>query len=207
MTRPYVLIVYFSRQGSTAALAEHVARGVVEQGDFDARLRTVAPVSATSERTAPPVPEQGAVYCSKDDLAGCAALALGSPTRFGNMAAPLKHFLDTTADLWMSGALVGRPAGCFTSSASMHGGQESTLLTMMIPLLHHGMLITGVPYTEATLSRTRTGGGPYGASHVDTEAGAGPGRVGGTGGLTADESQVAFALGLRLAEVAARLTI
>lgn len=196
---PYVLVLYYSRQGTTAALAAQVARGVTERGGFEARLRTVPPVSATTERTAPQVPERGAVYCTKDDLEGCAALALGSPTRFGNMAAPLKHFLDNTADLWLSGALVGKPAGVFTSSASQHGGQESTLLTMMVPLLHHGMLIVGVPYTEAALRSTSTGGGPYGPSHV-----AGPGNDP-AGALSTAERAVAVALGHRLAEVAARL--
>jgi len=201
---PYVLVLYYSRQGTTAALAAQVALGVTGHGRFEARLRTVPSVSAATERTAPPVPEQGAVYCTKDDLAGCAALALGSPTRFGNMAAPLKHFLDGTADLWLSGALVGKPAGVFTSSASLHGGQESTLLTMMVPLLHHGMLITGVPYTEPTLRSTTTGGGPYGPSHV-----AGPQRSAEPpdSALSAAESEVGVALGRRLAEIAARLDV
>ena len=211
----YVLVLYFSRRGTTAAIAAQIARGIIDHGAFEARLRTVPPVSATTDRTAPAVPDDGAVYCTKEDLAGCAALALGSPTRFGNMAAPLKHFLDTTADLWMSGALVGRPAGVFTSSASLHGGQESTLLTMMVPLLHHGMLITGIPYTEPGLLSTRSGGSPYGASHFD-------GRVAGpvansaslagissdsdhATGLSAEERSLAAALGRRLADIASRL--
>ena len=203
----YVLVLYFSRRGTTSALAAQVARGIVDHGEFEARLRTVPPVSATTDRTAPVVPDEGAIYCTKDDLAGCAALALGSPTRFGNMAAPLKHFLDGTADLWMSGALVGRPAGLFTSTASMHGGQESTLLTMMVPLLHHGMLITGIPYTEPALLSTRSGGSPYGASHIAdrdslSAGGDGPGD---TPGLSADERSLAVALGRRLADIASRL--
>lgn len=203
----YVLVLYFSRRGTTAALAAQIARGIVDQGEFEARLRTVPTVSATTDRTAPAVPNEGAVYCTKDDLAGCAALALGSPTRFGNMAAPLKHFLDGTADLWMSGALVGRPAGLFTSSASPHGGQESTLLTMMVPLLHHGMLITGIPYTEAALLSTSSGGSPYGASHVAgrTSLSAGSEGPDGASGLSADERSLAVALGRRLADIASRL--
>ena len=203
----YVLVLYFSRRGTTAALAAQVARGIVDHGEFEARLRTVPTVSATTDRTAPVVPDEGAIYCTKDDLAGCAALALGSPTRFGNMAAPLKHFLDGTADLWMSGALVGRPAGLFTSSASMHGGQESTLLTMMVPLLHHGMLITGVPYTEPALLATRSGGSPYGASHIADRASLSAGGDGADDapGLSADERSLAVALGRRLADIASRL--
>jgi NAD(P)H dehydrogenase (quinone) len=203
----YVLVLYFSRRGTTAALAAQVARGIVDHGEFEARLRTVPTVSATTDRTAPVVPDEGAIYCTKDDLAGCAALALGSPTRFGNMAAPLKHFLDGTADLWMSGALVGRPAGLFTSSASMHGGQESKLLTMMVPLLHHGMLITGVPYTEPALLATRSGGSPYGASHVADRASLSAGGDGADDapGLSADERSLAVALGRRLADIASRL--
>ncbi|NIP16582.1 MAG: NAD(P)H:quinone oxidoreductase [Pseudomonadales bacterium] len=194
---PYVLVLYYSRTGGTARLARHVARGVQAQGEFEARIRTVPPVSTTVEQTEPVVPEQGAVYCTKADLAGCSALAIGSPTRFGNMAAPLKHFLDDTVDLWMQHDLVGKPAGVFCSTASQHGGQESTLLSMMIPLLHHGMVIAGVPYSEPALNRTTGGGGPYGPSHVsgaDTQA-----------EPTADERAIATALGARLAELARRL--
>jgi NAD(P)H dehydrogenase (quinone) len=194
----YILILYYSRQGSTAALAEAIALGIADDGRFEPRLRTVPPVATTTERTAPPVPPAGAVYCSKTDLADCAALALGSPTRFGNMAAPLKHFLDGTGDLWLSGALVGKPAAVFTSTGSQHGGQESTLLTMLLPLLHHGMLLVGVPYTVPALNATRHGGTPYGASHV---AG-----VRADANLHADERALARALGRRLAEVTARLT-
>lgn len=191
---PYILVLYYSRSGGTAALAKHVARGIEALGGFEARLRTVPPVAAETEKTLPPVPEEGAVYCSKEDLAGCSGLALGSPTRFGNMAAPLKHFLDGTADLWMQHALVDKPAAVFCASASQHGGQESTLLTMMVPLLHHGMIITGIPYSEKALNETRGGGGPYGASHVS----GGPDE-----GLSSHEVELAEALGQRLARIAA----
>lgn len=193
----YILVLYYSRSGGTANLAKHIARGIEGQGQFQARLRTVPPVSAETEQTLPPVPEEGAIYCSKDDLAGCAGLALGSPTRFGNMAAPLKHFLDGTGDLWMQHTLTGKPAAVFCSSATQHGGQESTLLTMMVPLLHHGMLLTGIPYSEKALNETREGGSPYGASHVSGDSGA---------VLSAHESQLAEALGARLAAVAAKLS-
>ena len=191
----YVLVLYYSRTGGTANLAQHVARGVREAGDIDALVRTVPPVSTTIEQTEPEVPAEGAVFCSKEELAGCAALAVGSPTRFGNMAAPLKYFIDGTADLWMSRALEGKPAGVFTSSNSWHGGQETTLLTMMMPLLHHGMLISGVPYSESALNETVTGGTPYGPSHVGAK---GP-------ELDRHESRVAAALGKRLGELALRL--
>lgn len=193
----YILILYYSRQGSTEALAQQIARGVTKHGQFEARLRTVPPVAAAVDKTLPPVPDQGAVYCTKDDLAHCHGLALGSPTRFGNMAAPLKHFIDGTGDVWMSGRLAGKPAATFTSTASLHGGQESTLLTMMLPLLHHGMLIVGIPYTESALNSTTRGGTPYGASHV----------AGTEGDATLDirERELAVALGHRLADVASRL--
>lgn len=193
---PYILVLYYSRSGGTANLARHIARGVERDGTFEARLRTVPPVAAETEQTLPPVPEDGAVYCTKDDLAGCSGLALGSPTRFGNMAAPLKHFLDGTADLWMQHTLVGRPAAVFCASATQHGGQESTLLTMMVPLLHHGMVITGIPYSEQALNETRDGGSPYGASHVSTD---------GDANLSAHEMQLAEALGSRLASTARAL--
>lgn len=193
----YILVLYYSRTGSVANLAGQVARGV-EAGGLEARLRTVAPVSANHEATAAPVPDSGAPYATLDDLAGCAGLALGSPTRFGNMAAPLKYFLDQSSDLWMSGALIGRPAGVFTASASLHGGQESTLLSMMLPLLHHGMVLAGVPYSEAALTRTTGGGTPYGASHVSGS----DGRVRET---SDDENAIAKALGRRLATLARQL--
>lgn len=195
MSEPYVLVLYYGRSGGTQNLALHVARGVDRVAGMASLVRTVPAVSNETERVAPPVPDAGAVYCSKQELAGCAGLALGSATRFGNMAAPLKYFLDTTADLWMSRALVGKPASVFTSSASLHGGQESTLLSMMIPLLHHGMLIQGIPYAEEALNETRTGGTPYGASHFGAEGAQ----------LSVHEASLAEALGERLARAALKL--
>jgi NAD(P)H dehydrogenase (quinone) len=158
-------VLYYSRHGSVADMARLVARGI-EAAGARARLRSVPPVSTVCEATAPPVPEQGAPYVTHDDLKQCAAIALGSPARFGNMAAPLKYFLETTGSLWLSGTLVNKPAAVFTSSSSMHGGQEATLLSMMVPLLHHGAIIVGLPYTDADLLQTTSGGTPYGASHV-----------------------------------------
>ena len=190
----YILVLYYSRQGGTANLARHVARGVTREGHYEARLRTVPPVAVATEETLPPVPEEGAVYCEREDLLGCSALALGSPTRFGNMAAPMKHFWDSTADLWMQHALVDRPAGVFCSSGSQHGGQESTLLSMMLPLLHHGMMLVGVPYSEPALNTTREGGTPYGPSHVS-----GPGA---DSVLSPEEIRIAETLGARLARIA-----
>lgn len=192
-----VLVLYYSHHGSVRELARHIARGVEQVAGVSARLRTVPKVSAVCEATAPAVPDTGAPYVELRDLEECMALALGSPTRFGNMAAPLKYFLDSTSGLWLSGALAGKPAAVFTSTSSMHGGQESTLLSMMLPLLHHGMLIVGIPYGEAALSNTREGGTPYGASHVS-----------GSAGVTAaseDEKALAVALGRRLADVALKL--
>ncbi|SFM49049.1 NAD(P)H:quinone oxidoreductase [Marinobacter zhejiangensis] len=162
---PYVLVLYYSRGGQTAAMANQIARGIARQAGIEARVRTVPPVSPDTDASLPAVPDQGAPYATRDDLKNCAGLALGSPTRFGNMAAPLKHFLDGTGDLWLSGALSGKPAGAFTSTGSLHGGQEATLLTMMVPLLHHGMVLCGVPYSESALNTTRSGGTPYGPSH------------------------------------------
>ncbi|MDP1697245.1 MAG: NAD(P)H:quinone oxidoreductase [Xanthomonadaceae bacterium] len=194
---PDILIVYYSRGGSVAQLARHIARGVGEVAGMQARLRSVPPVAALTQQATPPVPDEGAPYVSRDDLAQCAGLILGSPTRFGNMAAPLKHFLDGTGAEWASGTLVGKPGAVFTSTASMHGGQESTLLTMALPLLHHGMVLVGIPYTEAELSSTRSGGTPYGASHV---AGADDRSE------PSDEERVlARALGRRVAHIAQRL--
>lgn len=192
----YILILYYSRTGSVAALARQIARGV-EAAGMEARLRTVPAVSPNCEASEPDIPEAGPPYCSHDDLRDCAGLALGSPTRFGNMAAPLKHFIDTTSDLWMSGALVDRPAAVFTSTSSLHGGQEATLLSMMVPLLHHGMVMAGVPYTERALLETRDGGTPYGPSHF---AGTDNSTT-----LTDHESAIARALGERLARLASRL--
>ena len=164
--RPYILVLYYSRTGAVAALAQHIARGVAYVDGIDARMRTVPPVSTTCEAMDPLVPDEGAPYVSLEDLKNCAGLALGSPTRFGNMAAPLKYFLDSTSSLWLSGDLVGKPASVFSSSASMHGGQETTLTSMMLPLLHQGMLLLGLPYTDSALNETQTGGTPYGATHV-----------------------------------------
>lgn len=192
-----VLVLYYSRGGSVAALARQIARGIESVEGMTARLRTVPPVAPTTTTASPPVPKDGAPYVSKADLAECAGVALGSPTRFGNMAAPMKHFLDTTGAEWASGTLVGKPAAVFTSTASMHGGQESTLLSMHLPLLHHGCLIVGLPFSEAALSSTRSGGTPYGASHV---AGASDDAT-----LSEDEKALAQALGRRLADVARRL--
>lgn len=192
-----ILILYYSRGGSVARLARQIARGVEEVDGMSARLRTVPPVAVVTQTAAPPVPDDGAPYVEKHDLAECAGLILGSPTRFGNMAAPLKHFIDTLGAEWASGTLAGKPAAVFTSTATQHGGQESTLLSMLLPLLHHGMLITGIPFTQPRLSSTRTGGTPYGASHVagaqdDPEP-------------SEDEQHLARALGHRVADIARRL--
>ena len=165
MSSPYVLVLFYSRGGATAEMARQVARGIEQVTGMQARLRTVPPVSPDCDATLPDVPDEGALYCEPDDLRHCAGLVLGSPTRFGNMAAPLKYFIDQTSDLWLSGALVDKPAAVFTSTSSLHGGQESTLLSMMTPLLHHGMVIAGLPYSEPGLMSTSSGGTPYGASH------------------------------------------
>lgn len=196
MSTPYVLVLYYSRHGATERMARQIARGV-ELAGLEARLRTVPAVSADCVASAPDIPAEGAPYATLDDLKGCAGLALGSPTRFGNMAAPLKYFIDGTSSLWLSGELVGKPAAVFTSTASLHGGQESTLLSMLLPLLHHGMLITGIPYSEPALLSTTGGGTPYGASHY---AGADGKR-----GLDEQESALCRALGQRLAQTALRL--
>jgi NAD(P)H dehydrogenase (quinone) len=192
-----VLVLYYSRSGATAELARHVCRGVESVAGATARLRTVPPVVTESDAPAKPVPPSGASYATLDDLRDTQGLVLGSPTRFGNMAAPLKHFLDGTASLWLTGALAGKPAAVFTSTQTMHGGQETTLLSMMLPLLHHGMLLVGVPYTERALSETRSGGTPYGASHVSGGAGAPV--------LTEAEKTLAQALGQRVATLAVQL--
>jgi NAD(P)H dehydrogenase (quinone) len=194
---PEILVLYYSRNGAVREMAQLVARGIGQVPEAVARLRTVPPVAPVTETAAPPVPDSGAPYVELADLEQCAGLALGSPTRFGNMAAPMKHFLDGTGGLWARGALVGKPAAVFTSTGTQHGGQESTLLTMLLPLLHHGMLVLGVPYTEPELSSTRTGGTPYGASHVAGSQGDQP--------VSADEKALCIALGRRLAEVALRL--
>ena len=196
MSTPYILVLYYSRNGSTSDMARHIARGI-EQGGLEARLRTVPAISTECEAVAPSIPTEGAMYASLDDLKNCAGLALGSPTRFGNMAAPLKYFLDGTSNLWLTGALVGKPAGVFTSTASLHGGQETTLLSMLLPLMHHGMLVTGLPYSESALLNTTGGGTPYGPSH---HAGADGKR-----GLHEHEVALCRALGLRLATIALKL--
>lgn len=195
---PDILVLYYSRGGSVAALARQVARGIEQVPGMRARLRTVPPVAPVTETASPPVPEEGAPYVGREDLADCVGLAMGSPTRFGNMAAPVKHFLDGLGAEWASGTLAGKPAAVFTSTATQHGGQESTLLSMHLPLLHHGMLIVGIPFTEAALSTTRTGGTPYGASHVAGPKDDLP--------LSEDEKQLAQALGKRLAAVAGKLS-
>ncbi len=193
-----ILIVYYSRQGATAELARHAARGVEWVAGCTATLRTVPPVSAENERPVKPVPDAGAPYATNDDLRRADGLLLGSPTRFGNMAAPLKYFLDGTSSLWLDGTLAGKPAGMFSASQTLHGGQESTLLTMALPLLHHGMLILGLPFTERSLNQTRTGGTPYGATHV-------AGMASQPAALSEDEIVLAQALGKRVADVAATL--
>ena len=166
---PYILVLYYSRNGHVKMLAEQIANGV-EAAGLEARLRTVPGISTVCEATEDEIPESGDIYCSEEDLSNCSGLLMGSPTRFGNIAAPLKYFIDGTAGLWLSGALIDKPAGVFTSSSSLHGGQESTLLSMMIPLLHQGMILAGIPYSEEALSTTSRGGTPYGSSHVESEA-------------------------------------
>ncbi len=165
MSQPYVLVLYYSRHGATETMAREVGRGVELVTGMSARLRTVPAVSAVSEQLEDDIPAQGPLYCELDDMRDCAGLVLGSPTRFGNMAAPLKYFLDQSSSLWLSGAMIDKPAAAFTSTSSIHGGQESTLLSMMLPLMHHGMMIAGLPYSEAGLMRSESGGTPYGASH------------------------------------------
>lgn len=193
-----VLVLFYSRNGSTEELARQVCRGVDSVPGAAAKLRSVPPVTAESETAPKPVPERGAPYATLEDLRTASGLIMGSPTRFGNMAAPLKYFLDNTSSLWLSGALAGKPAGVFTSTQTMHGGQEATLLSMMVPLLHHGMYLVGIPYTERALNSTRSGGTPYGASHV---AGATDSTM-----LTDEEKALAQVLGRRVAELAVRLS-
>lgn len=195
MVSPYILVLYYSQNGSTKALARHIARGV-EQGGMDAKVRTVPKVSTHVEQAAPSVPDEGDIYCEYEELAHCSGLALGSPTRFGNMAAALKYFLDGTATHWMNGQLIGKPAGVFTSTSSLHGGQESTLLSMMLPLLHHGMIITGLPYSEKALHETQSGGTPYGPTHVAHNQNT---------TLSQAEKDLCIAFGKRLAELALKL--
>jgi NAD(P)H dehydrogenase (quinone) len=195
---PYVLVLFYSQSGATKVMAELVARGVASVAGVEAKLRTVPEVSPNNEQSSPEIPESGAPYVSLEELTNCAALALGSPTHFGNMAAPLKYFLDTTGTLWLNGSLQNKPAGVFTSTGSLHGGQETTLLSMMLPLLHHGMLLVGLPYSEAALSETTTGGTPYGPSHLassrDTP-------------LSEDERSLCLALGKRLGKLALQVSV
>jgi len=192
-----ILVLYYSRSGHTAQLARLIARGIEEIPGMRARLRQVPPVAPVTEVAQPPEPEEGAPYATRQDLHDCVGLALGSPTRFGNMAAPLKYFLDSTGAEWASGALVGKPAAVFTATSTMHGGQESTLLSMALPLLHHGMLLLGLPFTEVALNATQTGGTPYGASHVSGAQG--------DRGISEHERELARALGRRLADTARKL--
>jgi NAD(P)H dehydrogenase (quinone) len=192
-----ILVLYYSHSGSVKEMAQLIARGIDQVAGVKARLRTVAKVSAVCEATEPSIPDSGAPYAELKDLQECAGIALGSPTRFGNMAAPMKYFWDGTGALWQQGALIGKPAAVFTSTASMHGGQETTLTSMMLPLLHHGMLILGIPYSEAALSSTASGGTPYGASHH-----AGPGS---DKPISEDEKKLCIALGMRLATTALKL--
>ena len=194
---PETLVLYYSRSGHTAQLARLIARGVEEVDGVRARLRQVPPVAPVTQTAQPPVPEEGAPYVELRDLAECAGLILGSPTRFGNMAAPLKYFLDSTIAEWASGTLVGKPCAVFTSTATMHGGQETTLVSMLLPLMHHGMIALGIPYTEPALNNTRTGGTPYGLSHVAGLNGENP--------VSEHERELARVLGRRVAELAKRL--
>lgn len=195
MSAPYILVLFYSRHGSVANMAKQIAQGVETYG-MEARLRTVPSVSTLCESSQPDIPETGPLYCSLDDLRHCAGLALGSPTRFGNMAAPLKYFLDGTSSLWINGDLIGKPAAVFSSTASLHGGQETTLLSMMLPLLHHGMVIAGLPYNNKELSNTRSGGTPYGPTHVDGLDHA---------PLTEEEIALCKSMGKRMAELAKKL--
>lgn len=191
-----VLVLFYSRFGATKQMAELIAEGI-EQTGAEALLRTVPSVSSNTEASEPTVPDEGAVYCNEDDLISCNGLVMGSPTRFGNMAAPMKYFLDGTGGSWMAGHLQGKPAAVFTSTSSMHGGQESTLLSMILPLMHHGMLIAGLPYSESALGETTTGGTPYGASHYAGAKSDNP--------ISKDEKQLCKALGARVASISKAL--
>ncbi len=193
-----VLVLYYSKGGSVEAMTQLIARGIAEIDEMQARVRTVPRVSTTCEATESDVPAQGAPYVTQDDLRACAGLVLGSPTHFGNMAAPMKYFLDSTSALWLNGSLVNKPAGVFTSSSSLHGGQESTLLSMMLPLFHHGMVVVGLPYTESALFQTTSGGTPYGATHFAGQNNDFP--------LTDEEKTLCRALGRRVATLAASLS-
>ena len=194
-----ILVLYYSQNGSVLNLAREIAKGIDSMAGCEAVLRTVPKVSTVCEQVADSIPDSGAPYVSVEDLRTCAGLAMGSPTRFGNMAAAMKYFLDGTSGVWLSGDLIGKPASVFTSSSSMHGGQESTLLTMMVPLLHQGMMVLGVPYSEADVGSTKTGGTPYGASHVSGSEGKNQ--------LSPAEKRIAFAQGKRLAQTALQLSL
>ena len=194
-----ILVLYYSRHGATAEMAQLVARGVEKVSGMSAILRTVPEVSTVCESTESNIPQQGAPYVTPDDLSHCSGLILGSPTRFGNMAAPMKYFIDSTSSNWMAGHLAGKPAGLFTSVSSLHGGHESTLLSMMIPLLHHGMLLVGTPYSEAELLTTTTGGTPYGPSHLAGKESNLP--------ISQDEKNLCLAMGQRVAEIAVKLAV
>jgi len=192
-----ILVLYYSRDGHTEKMANHIARGIESVEGVEAVLRTVPEISAVCEQTTDNIPSTGAPYANLEDLKACDGLALGSPTHFGNMAAPLKYFIDNTTEIWLSGALTGKPAAVFTATGSMHGGHESTLLSMMLPLMHHGMILMGIPYSEDSLRETMTGGTPYGASHLSR----------GNPDLSHDEKNICKALGFRLANTALRLTL
>lgn len=194
-----ILVLYYSQSGHVEQMAEHIARGIEKVTSCSAKIRTVPKISSVCEATEDTIPQQGHLYATKDDLKNCAGLVLGSPTRFGNMAAPLKYFIDSTSDIWLSGQLIGKPAAVFTSTSSLHGGQETTLLSMMLPLMHHGMMIMGLPYSEPTLMTTQDGGTPYGASHL---AGINNDRE-----LSNTEAQLCSTLGQRIAETAKALQL
>lgn len=193
-----ILVIYYSRNGATRQLAELIAEGIESVPGATARIRTVPSVSATNEATEPEIPTSGPPHVEHKDLEECIGLALGSPTRFGNMASAVKYFLDNTTSQWLAGALIGKPASVFTSTGSMHGGQESTLLSMMIPLMHHGMVMVGLPYSQPELMSTQTGGSPYGVTHYAKTDGSAP--------ISSDEKKLAIAQGKRLAEIALKLT-
>ena len=196
---PQILVLYYSRHGATAEMAQLVSRGIEKVPDMHTMLRTVPEVSTVCEATQSSIPDQGAPYVTNDDLSSCSGLILGSPTRFGNMAAPMKYFIDSTSASWMAGHLAGKPAGLFTSASSLHGGHESTLLSMMLPLLHHGMLLVGSPYSEPELLSTTTGGTPYGPSHLAGKESNMP--------VSQDEKNLCMALGQRVAEIAKKLSL
>jgi len=198
MTMPYVLVLYYSHHGAVAEMAQQIVRGIERVSGIEAKLRTVPTVSADTQASKDDIPDDGPLYCTEDDLRDCAGLVLGSPVRFGNMAAAMKYFLDGTTNLWLTGELVNKPAAVFTSSSSLHGGQESTLLSMMLPLMHHGMVMAGIPYTEPELMSTSSGGTPYGVSHVSGKQSDTP--------LSAEEINLCQAQGKRVAELALKLS-